>query len=142
MARKTMAERYASQRSSKNGRRRALPRVGDMSAFDDDEMGGVALRERDAEVGLEGGEGGRIPTAVSTLPRTGTGTMGTKTVVRPRTSGSSMPRRAAGTGRVVTEAIKVDYGYVTRDLRRIATTAVGLFVLLIVLNVVLQAVIH
>jgi hypothetical protein len=58
-----------------------------------------------------------------------------------------LPRRAAPVnraGRIPSESAiaRVDYGYVRRDLRRIAITAVAMLILLIVLNVVLQAVIH
>ncbi len=158
-----MAERYASQRSgNKSARRRALPRVGesfnerdDDDRYDtyEDEPAAAATRRTVSR------------TATATLPRHEV-VGGTTTVIRPRTDverettmappraggatvatraggTAAMPRRATG-ARVAPAptAIRTDYGYVRRDLRRIAITAVAMFILLIVLNLIVRAIIH
>jgi hypothetical protein len=128
-----MAERYAAQRSRKDPRRRSLPRLSD--------VGTTAVQDRDfgtldETVGDDREDGSAAPLrATFTAGAGGTAARG------------ALPRRAAPVnraGRIPSESAiaRVDYGYVRRDLRRIAITAVAMLILLIVLNVVLQAVIH
>lgn len=138
VARKTMAERYASQRSSKPIRRRTLPRLSDTA---------TALEERSAEAdayddgdaaGSYGGAGTATFTAGAT-PRVAGSTS--------RAASSALPRRPASSARrpgalaAMPTAIRVDYSYVRRDLRRIAITAVSMLILLIVLNIIVQHII-
>ena len=136
MAKKTMAERYASQRSSKVTRRRALPRLSDTDVIDgDDTTGTEGLYDvHEAHTARNRMSGTNTTFTAEATPAS----------ARPRTG--AMPRRAAGSSRaggVSGSAIaRVNYSYVQRDLRRIAITAVAMLILLIVLNVILQAVIH
>jgi len=146
VAKKTMAERYASQRSSKVTRRRALPRLSDTDVIDDDgttsDVSGAEglydVHEVHTTRSRMGGAGTTFTAgAVEAAPSM-------TVAARPRTE--TMPRRAGGSGRAVGGTggaiARVNYGYVQRDLRRIAITAVAMLILLIVLNVILQAVIH
>jgi hypothetical protein len=146
VAKKNMAERYASQRSSKVTRRRALPRLSDADVIDGDDttrgMSGAEglydVHEVHATRSRMGGAGTTFTTGMAeTAPAT-------TASARPRAG--AIPRRAPGSARgagVAGGAIAlVNYGYVRRDLRRIAITAVAMLILLIVLNVVLQAVFH
>ena len=142
MARKTMAERYASQRSNKTARRRALPRLSDAAALSNAGAASSAAPDlydvhevhlsRTAEAGATTFTAGTAP-AASPAPS-------------PR--GRAMPRRAGGAsggaGTLVAAGVggRVNYAYVRRDLRNIATIAVGMLVLLVVLNLILQAIIH
>jgi len=144
VARKTMAERYAAQRSTKTARRRALPRLSDAVetldhnaiARDNDSDGLYDVHEvhttRRATAGATTFTAGATATAAPVTPAPA----GARTTM-PRRTG--MSRGAA----VAAPAIgRVNYAYVRRDLQRIAVTAVGLLVLLIVLNVILQAMIR
>ena len=100
MARKRMADRYASAGSSKKSpKRKTLPRLSDSS-------------------------GENVP------PDNGTSGLN-------RASGLSS-RRAAMTVPKST----VDFTYVAQDLRRILITAVAMLILMIVLNIVLQSLLH
>jgi len=148
MARKTMAERYASQRSSKAGRRRALPRLSDGVSTPDREgapRGGAATDLYDVhEVRLSrhagAGDGATTFTAgavaaAATAPIAASSTRG----AMPRRVG--VTRGGAPTASASATSV-VNYAYVRRDLRRIAVTAVAMLVLLIVLNVILQAIVH
>ncbi len=130
VARKSMAERYASQRGSTASRRRALPRTGTLAAAARDYSGDD--RYDDSHLGRAPKTSGGVAMAQAPMAAP----------VRPRQT--AIPRRAGvgAPGRLRVEPITVDYGYVRRDLRRTAIVAVGLFVLLIVLNLVLQAIIH
>jgi len=164
VARKSMAERYASQRSgNKPVRRRALPRVGE--SFDERDDDNHYDTYEDEPVVTTATRGTTSRTATATLPRHEVAG-GTTTVIRPRTDAerdttmetaavggatratrvggaATMPRRATG-ARVAPAPmpIRTDYGYVKRDLRRIAITAVAMFILLIVLNLIVRAIIH
>ena len=130
-----MAERYAAQRSRKDSRRRALPRLSD--------AGTTAVQDRDfgtldETVGEDREDGSAAPLRATFTA--GAGAAGTA-------ARGALPRRAAPVGRagrIPSESAitRVDYGYVRRDLRRIAITAVAMLILLIVLNLVLQAAIH
>lgn len=124
-----MAERYASQRGSTSARRRALPRTGAVAEAARDYSGDD--RYDDSHLGRASTTRGSMATVAPVVSTT-----------RPRQT--AIPRRAGASpaGRLRVEAIKVDYGYVRRDLRRTAIVAVGLFALLIVLNLVLQSIIH
>lgn len=138
MARKTMAERYATQRSTKTGRRRALPRLSDATGTLDSDAArrdgsGELYDVHEAHLSRNAGAGATTFTA---------GSAALATESRPR---GAMPRRVGGVSGgagVATATSRVNYAYVRRDLRNIATIAVGMLVLLIVLNVILQAVIH
>lgn len=130
-----MAERYAAQRSRKDPRRRSLPRLSD--------AGTTAVQDHDFgtldDAAGDGREDG------STAPLRATFTAGAGAAAT--TTRGALPRRAvpAGrAGRIPSESAiaRVDYSYVRRDLRRIAITAVAMLILLIVLNLVLQAAIH
>jgi len=143
VAKKTMADRYASQRSSKVTRRRALPRLSDTDVIDGD----------DTTMNMSGAEGlydvHEVHTTRSRMSGTGTtftAEAATTTAPPARPRSGAMPRRAAGSiraGGVSGGAMaRVNYSYVQRDLRRIALTAVAMLILLIVLNVILQAVFH
>ncbi len=159
-----MAERYASQRSgNKTVRRRALPRVGE--SFDERD-GDDRYDTYEDELAVTTATRRTVSrSATATLPRHEV-TGGTTTVIRPRADveremtvetpavggatraaraggAAAMPRRAAG-ARVAPAPmpIRTDYGYVKRDLRRIAITAVAMFILLIVLNLIVRAIIH
>lgn len=119
-----MAERYAAQRSNKETRRRSLPRLSDSA---------TAVHEREFpadEADLA------APTAVieSVHERAHPPVHRAQRPSMPR--GMAQPR--AGSAPTVTH---VDYSYVKRDLRRIAVIGISMLVLLIVLNVILQAVI-
>lgn len=117
-----MAQRYAASQPRKATRRRTLPRVSE----GDGEAGGpenlAANRAGEAVFTAEG----------------------------PERAGGGIPRRAAvrGAGAARSSAPssasipRVDYAYVRRDLRRIALTGAAMFILLIVLNLVLQAVLR
>lgn len=125
-----MAERYAAQRSRKDSRRRSLPRLSD--------EGTIALQDRDDADGAEAGVLRAPGRATFTAGAASTGGVSGQSV---------LPRRAVPAGRpgrIPSESAiaRVDYGYVKRDLRRIAVTAVVMLILLIVLNVLLQAVVH
>lgn len=119
-----MAERYATQRSSKEHRRRSLPRLSDSATalhereFDEEELDSAA----DGAVVTEGVHE-RAHAPVRRMPR------------------SSMPRGGSSARGAESAIARVDYGYVRRDLRRIAITGVAMLVLLIVLNVILQSII-
>ena len=125
-----MAERYAAQRSRKDSRRRSLPRLSD--------VGTTALQDHDDTADA----------ADLHAPTHATFTAGAAYASTGRVTGQGvLPRRAVPTarpGRIPSESAitRVDYRYVKRDLRRIAITAVAMLILLIVLNVILQAVIH
>lgn len=129
MARKTMAERYAAQRSRREVRRRSLPRLSDeaTTALQDREVDEVDDTADDSLLDAEG------------VPREPTVT------VARRPQRTDAVRRVAPTSRggLTTTAVpQVDYGYVIRDLRRIAVTAVVMLALLIVLNLIVQNLIH
>ena len=126
--RKTMAERYATQRSRKEPRRRSLPRLSDVvpTAVQDHEFDDAP---RDADgVGAE----------VSTSPA---GTL-ERGLPRQATSQRALPVRRRGLVVPTPRVTHVDYSYVKQDLRRIAITAVVMLALLIVLNIALQHIIH
>lgn len=130
-----MAERYAAQRSRKDSRRRSLPRLSD--------VGTTALQDRDVDTPDD--TAGEDHEDGSTAPRRATYTAGATTAGTP--ARGALPRRAVPAGRAgrlppESAIARVDYGYVRRDLRRIAITAVSMLILLIVLNLVLQAAIH
>jgi len=158
-----MAERYASQRSgNKSARRRALPRVGEsFNERDDDDRYDTYEDELPTATSRTVSR-----TATATLPRHEVAG-GATTVIRPRTDAereatigttavgsevrgtrvggtAAMPRRATTGARLVPAPmpIRTNYGYVRRDLRRIAITAVAMFILLIVLNLIVRAIIH
>jgi hypothetical protein len=130
VARKTMAERYATQRSRKESRRRSLPRLSDVVP--------TAVQERESDDAPE--EAGGVVVAEPPRPA--------EAVERRVPGQATAPsRRALPVGRrglvVPAPAVThVDYSYVKRDLRRIALTAVVMLVLLVVLNIVLQQLIH
>jgi len=126
-----MAERYASQRGSTASRRRTLPRTGTLAEAARDYSGDD--RYDDSHLGRASKTSGGVAMASSV---TAASSARPRQTAIPRRAGVGMP------GRLRVEPIKVDYGYVRRDLRRTAIVAVGLFVLLIVLNLVLQAAIH
>ena len=126
-----MAERYATQRSRKESRRRSLPRLSDVvpTAVQDRELDDV--RAGPEESGGGGSELSPGPTGM----------------LEPRVPRQATPRRALPVGRrgLVVPAPRVthvDYSYVKQDLRRIAITAVVMLALLVVLNIALQQVIH
>lgn len=126
-----MADRYAAQRSRKENRRRALPRLSDpvpavLEEHDSDES--PVAPDSDGEAEAEG-----APAATATLTR--------------RPTVATIPRRPTPINRrnVVAPAptvTRVDYHYVVSDLKRIAMTAVVMLVLLIVLNIALRAAIQ
>jgi len=135
-----MAERYAAQRSRRDVRRRSLPRLSDVAP--------VALEERENdeiddtfdndEEPTEGAPASSIASA-SREPAV--------TVARrlPRTDGTrsitQQGRGALGSAQA-SSITRVDYSYVKSDLRRIAMTAAVMLVLLILLNVVVQNLVH
>lgn len=120
-----MAERYATQRS-KPVRRRSLPRLSDPAT--------TALAEHD-----EAQDDGHEPDATATFTAGAAARAGTAS-----RSTSTMPRRAGATrqDRAPAGIARVSYDYVKRDLRRIAITAISMLVLLIVLNIILENLIH
>ena len=128
MPRKTMAERYATQRSRKEPRRRSLPRLSDVvpTAVQDHEVDDAP---EDADgVGAEG-----FTSPAGTLERR---------LPRRATSQRALPVRRRGLAVPTPRVTHVDYSYVKQDLRRIAITAVVMFALLVVLNIALQHIIH
>ena len=141
-----MADRYASQRSSKAGRRRALPRLSD----------GVSTSDRAARP--RGGDPTdlydvhEVHLSRHTEEGAGATTFTAGAAPAAPAARGAMPRRAVVTrggggvtrgGAAVASATSgVNYAYVRRDLQRIALTAVAMLVLLIVLNVILQAIVH
>jgi hypothetical protein len=123
-----MAERYATQRSRKESRRRSLPRLSDVAL--------TAVQEREPDGAPE--EAGGVVVAEPPSPAA---------TPERRVPGQATSRRALPVGRrglvVPAPAVThVDYSYVKRDLRRIALTAVVMLALLVVLNVILQQLIH
>lgn len=135
-----MAERYAAQRSTKNTHRRALPRLSDTESVATLEPDTAEAEQLDTSNLYDVHE--IHTTRPSALAVDGVGAAGTATAARPR---AAIPRRSGAAGnraeRMAASIPHVSYAYVVRDLRRIAITAVAMFVLLIVLNVVLQSVI-
>lgn len=128
-----MAERYAAQRSRKDSHRRSLPRLSD--------PGTTALQDRD--LGASGASYETVGEDRDGRPQP----VSRATYTAGASSQGVLPRRAAPatrTGRIPAESAiaRVDYGYVRRDLRRIAITAVAMLILLIVLNLALQAIVH
>jgi hypothetical protein len=130
-----MADRYAAQRSRREVRRRSLPRLSDEAP--------VALQERESDE-TDDSDDLEYQAADASAPRTREPAV---TVARrlPRTDGARRlaPATRGASGLTPTSGlIKVDYSYVKRDLRRIAFTAVTMLILLIVLNVIVQNLVH
>jgi hypothetical protein len=123
-----MAERYATHRSRKEPRRRSLPRLSDVVP--------TAVQDREFDDAPADADGG-----VSEESARAAGT-GERRLPRQATSQRALPARRRGLVVPTPTVTHVDYGYVKQDLRRIAITAVGMFALLIVLNVALQHIIH
>ena len=142
-----MADRYAAQRSNRNMRRRTLPRLSDGETAPQDRadsggpVGDEMTRVRGTRAGTETEEtfapgGGASRARSASLPRM---SPGATSDLRARAATGMR----AGRGGIAASAVsRVDYGYVRRDLRRIAITAVGMLALLIVLNILLQSVVH
>ena len=134
-----MAERYASQRSSKPIRRRTLPRLSD-TATALEERSAAESADDDAGMSAAYGGAGTATFTAGAAPRATSGGL-------PRATNGALPRRPATPGRragaisTIPTAIRVDYSYVRRDLRRIAITAVSMLILLIVLNIIVQHII-
>ena|SRR4051812_47240713 len=129
--RKTMAERYATQRSHKESRRRSLPRLSDVVP--------TAVQEREFDDAPEGPEdAGGVVSEVSHSP---TDTL-ERRLPRRATAQRALPVRRRGLVVPTATVTHVDYSYVKQDLRRIAITAVGMVALLVVLNIALQQLIH
>ena len=129
--RKTMAERYATQRSHKESRRRSLPRLSDVVP--------TAVQEREFDDAPEGPEdAGGVVSEVSHSP---TDTL-ERRLPRRATSQRALPVRRRGLVVPTATVTHVDYSYVKQDLRRIAITAVVMVALLVVLNIALQHLIH
>ena len=126
--RKTMAERYATQRSRKEPRRRSLPRLSDVVP--------TAVQDREFDDAPEDADG--VVSEVSTSPD---GTL-ERRLPRQAPSQRELPVRRRGLVVPAPTVTHVDYSYVKQDLRRIAITAVVMFALLIVLNIALQHIIH
>jgi len=147
VARKNMADRYAAQRSNRTVRRRTLPRLSDGETAPRDRAdSGVSVDD-----GMPMGRGTRVGTETVETFAPGAGASRARSASLPRMSpGATSDLRAraatgmrAGRGGLAASAVaRVDYGYVRRDLRRIAITAVGMLALLIVLNILLQSVVH
>ena len=125
--RKTMAERYATQRSRKEPRRRSLPRLSDVVP--------TAVEDREFDDAPENADG--VVSEVSPSPD---GAL-EKRLPRQATSQRALPVRRRGLVVPTPTVTHVDYSYVKQDLRRIAITAVVMFALLVVLNIALQHVI-
>ena len=126
--RKTMAERYATQRSRKESRRRSLPRLSDVVP--------AAVQDREFEEAPENTEG--VVAEASTSPAGAP----ERRLPRQATSQRAVPVRRRGSVVPASTVTHVDYSYVKQDLRRIAITAVVMFALLVVLNIALQHLIH
>jgi hypothetical protein len=126
--RKTMAERYATQRSRKEPRRRSLPRLSDAVP--------TAVQDRAFDDAPE--EADEVVSEVSPRP---TGAL-ERRLPRQATSQRALPVRRRGSVVPAPTVTHVDYSYVKQDLRRIAITAVVMFALLVVLNIGLQYLIH
>ncbi len=114
-----MAERYAAQRSRGGSRRRSLPRLSD-----------TALLDQEPEVGEDGDEDdeGAPASAVATTRRPAVRRTASHHVAEMTATAAALSR--------------VDYHYVIKDLRRIAVTAVAMLILLVVLNIAVEALIH
>src|SRR5918911_293331 len=126
--RKTMAERYATQRSRKEPRRRSLPRLSDAVP--------TAVQDREFDDAPEEADG--VVPEVSPSPADAL----ERRLPRQATSQRALPVRRRGLVVPAPTVTHVDYSYVKQDLRRIAITALVMFALLIVLNIALQHVIH
>ncbi|HZS91005.1 MAG TPA: hypothetical protein VFE42_26370 [Chloroflexota bacterium] len=126
MARKTMAERYAAQRSRGGSRRRSLPRLSDTAP----RLSDTALLEQEPEVAEESDEDDEeaAPAAVAAARRPAARRTASHHVAEMTAAAAALSR--------------VDYHYVIKDLRRIAITAVAMLILLVVLNIAVQALIH
>jgi hypothetical protein len=122
--RKTMAERYATQRSRKEPRRRSLPRLSDAVP--------TAVQDREFDDAPEETDG-----VVSEVPASPAGAL-ERRLPRQATSQRALPVRRRGSVVPASTVTHVDYSYVKQDLRRIAITAVVMFALLVVLNIALQ----
>ena len=129
--RKTMAERYATQRSRRESRRRSLPRLSDVvpTAVQDRELDDVRAGPEDA---------GGVVSAVSQSPTDAL----ERRLPRQTTARRSLPVGRRGLVVPAPTVTHVDYSYVKQDLRRIAITAVVMLALLVVLNIALQQIIH
>jgi hypothetical protein len=125
--RKTMAERYATQRSRKEPRRRSLPRLSDAVP--------TAVQDREFDDAPENADG--VVSEVSPSPD---GALEQR-LPRQATSQRALPVRRRGLVVPTPTVTHVDYSYVKQDLRRIAITAVVMFALLVVLNIALQHII-
>ena len=128
MPRKTMAERYATQRSRKEPRRRSLPRLSDAVP--------TAVQEREFDDAPEETDG--VVSEVSPSPA---GAL-ERRLPRQAVSQRALPVRRRGSVVPASTVTHIDYSYVKQDLRRIAITAVVMFALLVVLNIALQHLIH
>jgi hypothetical protein len=117
-----MAERYAAQRSRGGSRRRSLPRLSDTALLEQDLEGGEESDEDDEEATVPAG-------AVATARRP----------VAPRRTASHHVAEMTAAAAALT---RVDYHYVIKDLRRIAITAVAMLILLVVLNIAVEALVH
>ena len=128
VTRKTMAERYATQRSRKEPRRRSLPRLSDAVP--------TAVQDREFDDAPEEADG--VVAEVSPSPA---GAL-ERRLPRQATSQRALPVRRRGLAVPAPTVTHVDYSYVKQDLRRIAITAVVMFALLVVLNIALEQIIH
>ena len=126
--RKTMAERYATQRSRKEPRRRTLPRLSDAVP--------TAVQDREFDDAPEEADG--VVSEVSPSPAGAP----ERRLPRQATSQRALPVRRRGSVVPAPTVTHVDYSYVKQDLRRIAITAIVMFALLVVLNIALQHLIH
>ncbi len=118
-----MAERYAAQRSRGGSRRRSLPRLSDTAP----RLSDTALLEQEPEVAEESDEDDE-EAAVAAARRPAARRTASHHVAEMTAAAAALSR--------------VDYHYVIKDLRRIAITAVAMLILLVVLNIAVQALIH
>ena len=126
--RKTMAERYATQRSRKEPRRRSLPRLSNAVP--------TAVQDREFDDAPEEADG-----VVSEVSPSVAGAL-ERRLPRQAVSQRALPVRRRGSVVPASTVTHVDYSYVKQDLRRIAITAVVMLALLVVLNIALQHIIR
>src|SRR5437899_818137 len=119
-----MAERYATQRSRKDSRRRSLPRLSDVVPTAVQERGFDEGQETPADAGGVVVEdlSGPVDAVERHLPRRAT-------------ARRTLPVGRRGRAVPAPTITHVDYSYVKLDLRRIAITAIAMLALLVVLNI-------
>ena len=132
---KNMAARYASTHARREARRRSEDRSRTLDHVDRAEPGiaaGLGTAPRDAGMGVE---------QATSVPRGVTVPVAPRTTRQPVARPAATPRTAVGRAPLRPTsglATVVDYSYLAGDLRRIVLLSAALFVMLVVLNLLLN----